>query len=69
MGMSIFGISLNTKIKNFQNHQIFHELYIIFVFDGPTPPIILYLVCECIPSSTIVQLPVLIIQCFTMHFN
>jgi len=40
------------------------EQYIIFGFDGPTFPIILYLACECIPSSTIVQLPVLLSHVF-----
>jgi len=52
------------KLKTiFQNKQIFNKLYntsrsstSFFEFDGPTLPNTLYLACECIPSSTIIEL-------------
>jgi len=37
-------------------HSTLRSNNIIFGFDGPTLPIILYFACECISSSTVVQI-------------
>jgi len=70
-----FWNSLNTKIEKFSKKMKFFTSYssksncINFEFDGPIFPIIPHLACQCIPSSTKVQLPEFlpnVLQCNSM---